>query len=378
MTVNPPTPLPSPTARRWRLVLGRYAQSALPCDLGDSTLDRTLGYLYDREYTARGHRLGGSGSLDPSAIKAINWLGTARTLFPHSTLERLQRDAITRYGLDDLLADPATANTLEPSQELAAALLRVKGRLKPATAAGLRVVIQKVIDDIVARLRPRFTASLMGTRVRHRRSPHASARNFDWRRTIAANLSHVDPATGRLLVEDIRFLARQRRANLHWDIIILVDQSGSMADSLLHSAVTAAILAGLPGIGVRLVLFDTSIVDASHLVTDPVEVLMTAQLGGGTNIAQAVAYAETLVAQPSRTVVVLISDFEEGGSVTALLGGVRRLAASGVTLLGLASLADNGEVSYDHAVAKRLTTAGMAIAAMTPDRLAEWLAEVMT
>lgn len=366
------------SARRWRLVLGRYANQQLPADRSDAAMDRTLGYLYDREYAARGlRRAKGGGSLDPSALTAISWLHGARHLFPKSTMERMERDAVTRYGLNDLLADPATADSLEASPALASALMRMKGRLDPRVADGLRVVIAKVVDDIVARLRPRFAASFSGQRQRNQRSPHASSRNFDWRRTIAANLANVDPDTRRMMVEDVVFAARHRRKNLDWQLIILVDQSGSMADSVLHSAVSAAILAGLPGVTVRLVLFDTGLADVSHLAEDPVEVLMTAQLGGGTNIAKAMTYAESLVTQPTRTVVALISDFDEGGSVSSLLASVRRLTSAGVTVLGLASLADEGDPWFDRWTAERLTSVGMDIAAMTPDRFADWLAEVM-
>ncbi len=370
-------------ARRWRLVLGRYADRSLPAAASDADLDSTLGYLYDREYVARGHRhgrdgKGGGGSLDPSALTAVNWLAGAQRLFPQSTLERLERDALTRYGIVELLASPAAVAGVEASPALGAALLRAKGRLDPATADGLRVLIKKVVEEIIERLRPPMTTALTGARQRHRRSPHASSRTFDWRGTIAANLANVDPATGRMRVEQVRFVARQRRRNLAWEVIVLVDQSGSMADSLLHSAVTAAILAGLPGVTVRLVLFDTSVVDLSHLVQDPVEVLMTAQLGGGTDIARAMAYAARLVTQPSRTVVALVSDFEEGGSVSALVATTRALVESGVTVLGLAALSDAGEPWYDRATAARLAACGMQVAAMTPDRFAEWLADVMT
>lgn len=369
----------APNARRWRLVLGRYADDVLPRDAGDAEVDGVLGYLYDREYTERGHRhaKGQGGSLDPSAVTAVSWLGKARLQFPRSTLQRMESDALTRYGLNDLLADPGTAADLGASPELASALLRMKGRLAPAAAEGLRVLVTKVVADIVARLRPKFTTSLLGLRDRTRRSLRPAARDLDWRRTIAANLRHVDPASGRMLVEEVRFAARRRRANLQWHVVVLVDQSGSMADSLLHAAVAAAIMAGLPGISVRLVLFDTSVVDVSHLASDPVEVLLTAQLGGGTDIAKALAYAETLVTQPTRTVVAVISDFDEGGSVATLLATARRLTASGVRLLGLASLADDGEVWFNHHVAQGLVAAGAHVAAMTPDRFAEWLAEVM-
>ena len=233
-----------------------------------------------------------------------------------------------------------------------------------------------VVADAVERLRRPLTTALTGSRRRDRRSLRASARDFDWRGTIAANLGNADPATGRLLVQDVRFMARQRRQNLQWDIIILVDQSASMSSALLHSAVMASILAALPGLSVRLILFDTSVVDVSHLAGDPVEVLMTCQLGGGTDIARAVAYASGLVRRPTRTVVALVSDFEEGGSVSSLVNEVAALAGSGVRLLGLAALNDDDEPWYDRVVAERLAGAGMRVAAMTPDRFADWLAEV--
>ena len=332
--------------RRWRMVLGRYAQSALPRHPEDADLDGTLGYLYDREYTERGHRL-----------------------------ERLERDALTRYGLSDLLADPDAVDSIRTSPELGAALLRIKGTISPALADGLRTLIARIVADVLERLRRPMTTALTGARQRHRRSPHASARNFDWRRTIAANLGHADPRTGRLLVEEVRFMSRQRRHNVAWDIIIVVDQSASMSSSLLHSAVMASILAALPGMSVRLILFDTSVVDVSHLVHDPVEILMTSQLGGGTDIANAVGYAAAQVTQPTRTVLALVSDFEEGGSVSSLVTRVRGLADSGVTMLGLASLTDDGAPWFDRTVADKLAAVGMRIAAMTPDRFADWLAE---
>lgn len=372
--------------RRWRMVLGRYAQSALPRHPEDADLDGTLGYLYDREYTERGHRLSDSGAanrdgagrgggLEASALRAVDWLDGARRLFPASTIERLERDALTRYGLSDLLADPDAVDSIRTSPELGAALLRIKGTISPALADGLRTLIARIVADVLERLRRPMTTALTGARQRHRRSPHASARNFDWRRTIAANLGHADPRTGRLLVEEVRFMSRQRRHNVAWDIIIVVDQSASMSSSLLHSAVMASILAALPGMSVRLILFDTSVVDVSHLVHDPVEILMTSQLGGGTDIANAVGYAAAQVTQPTRTVLALVSDFEEGGSVSSLVTRVRGLADSGVTMLGLASLTDDGAPCFDRTVADKLAAVGMRIAAMTPDRFADWLAE---
>ena len=350
-------------ARRWRMVLGRYAEPALPRSWQDAELDEALGYVYDREYTGRGHRLGSGGASGdqsrggpaPSVLRAVDWLDGARRLFPVSTLERLESDALTRYGLTELLEEPAAVDSIDTSAELGAALLRIKGTISPQLTEGLRALIARIVADIMEQLHRPMTTALSGPRRRASTSPHASARDFDWRRTITANLGNVDPETGR---------------------IILVDQSASMASSLLHSAVMASILAGLPGLSVRLAVFDTTVVDLSNMVHDPVEVLMTSQLGGGTDIANAVGYAAEAVTSPSRTIVTVISDFEEGGSVSTLVKRVRDLVAQGVTVLGLASLSDEGRVWYDRDVAERLAEVGMRIAAMTPDRFATWLAEV--
>ena len=370
----------SEVARRWRLILGRYAEGGLAGQLsgGDAELDQVLGYLYDREYTERGHRhqRGAGGSLDPSSLTAINWLERTRKLFPRSTFERLQTQAVSRYGLTELLADQATAAAMTPSPQLGAALLRVRGKLDAKLEAGLRVVIARVVEEIVARLKTSFTAALVGRRNRQRRSFQPLAQNFDWRGTIRANLAHYDRDNKRLLIDQARFSSRVKR-RLPWEVVLCVDQSGSMADSVLYSAICASILAGLPGVDVRLVLFDTSVVDMTTQVHDPVTVLMTAQLGGGTNIAGALHYCEQQIRTPKRTVLALISDFEEGGSVQDLLATVTRLRGAGVTLIGLAALDEQATPVYDPHVGGRLAERGMAVAALTPEHFAEWLAGVM-
>ncbi|MDR1711048.1 MAG: VWA domain-containing protein [Propionibacteriaceae bacterium] len=368
-------------ARRWRLILGRYADPSLSASnsfgAGDSDLDRVLGFLYDREYTGRGHRLRSQpGGSEGSALRAVNWLERTRKLFPKSTFERLQTQAVERYGMTELLADPKAADAMQPSPQLGAALINLRGKMNKDLEAGLRTVIRKVVEDIVARVKASFTATLIGRRDRFRRSVQPQSQNFDWRGTIRANLAHYDTESKRLLIDEARFNSRMKR-HLPWDVVLLVDQSGSMAASVLYSAVCASIMAGLPGITVRLLLFDTSVVDLTHMADDPVEVLMTAQLGGGTDIAAAMGFAETLVTTPRRTVLVLISDFEEGGSIPALLASVSRLRGAGVTLLGLAALDEEANPVYDQRVGGMLADRGMSIAALTPDMLAEWLAEVM-
>ena len=369
------------TARRWRLILGRYADQSIGRDQfgpGDDDLEQALSYLYDRDYAERGHKLrpGGGGGSDPSQLTAITWLERTRKLFPKSTFERLQSQAIENYGLTEILADQKVASSIEPTPQLGAALLRVRGRLDKKLEAGLRGVISQVVDEIVRRVRPKFTAALSGRRNRQRRSFVANSRNFDWRRTINANLAHYDLDSQRLMINRPHFNSRMRR-QLTWDVILCVDQSGSMASSVMYAAVCASILAGLPGVTVRLVVFDTSVVDLTHMAHDPIGVLMTVQLGGGTDIARAIGFCETLVRTPARTVLVLISDFEEGGPVSALLAAVSRLREAGVKLLGLAALDEEATPVYDRRVGGLLADRGMTIAALTPDHFAEWLAEVM-
>ena len=216
----------------------------------------------------------------------------------------------------------------------------------------------------------------MGRRNRFRRTQMKSAQNFDWRATIAANLKHYDLASRRLLMARPVFNARVKRS-LPWDVILCVDQSASMMDSVIYAAVVAGILSGLPAVNVRLVVFDTGVVDLTHLAADPVEVLLTVQLGGGTNIGRAVQYCEQLVSNPQRTVLALISDFEEGAPPGPLLAALRRMAESRVTLLGLAALDARAQPVYDHGMAQRLADQGMHVAALTPQHFAEWLAGVM-
>ncbi|MBY0243352.1 MAG: VWA domain-containing protein [Burkholderiaceae bacterium] len=368
--------------RRWRLVLGRYAAPSLDhatMTERDRLLDQSLDYLYSREYEGRGMLrgpAGSGGSLDSSVITAIDWLQRTRKLFPQEVFERIQHHAVDRYHMADLLQDPAVLRSLEPNQALARTLLGLRGRLSAEVKDAVQDIIRKVVDDINRRLRPQFVTALVGRRNRFRRSQIPSAQNFDPRATIAANLRHFDTASKRLVIERPIFNARVKRT-LPWDVILCVDQSGSMLDSVMYSAVVAGILSSLPTVNVRLVVFDTSVVDLSHMAADPVQVLLTVQLGGGTDIGRALQYCETLVRTPHRTVVALISDFEEGALPGPLLASVQRLSEARVKTLGLAALDERAQPVYDRAMAQKLAGRGMEIAALTPSHFAEWLAEVM-
>ena len=369
----------APTPERWRLILGRYADRSLGAPGGRAAeIDRALDYLYAREYDGRGvHRDRGPGSLDPTQMSALKWLGRARKLFPEGVFETLQGHALDRYGLTDLLKDDKTLEGLEPNQDLLKILLSFDGRADPAVKAKLREVARRIIEEVVARLKPQVMRAFSGQRNRFRRSNIPSAANFDWRGTIRENLKRYDPETGRIVAERLRFMSREKR-RLPWQVILCVDQSGSMTDSLIHSAVMAAILSGLPGVRVKMVLFDTSVLDVSDRLTDPLETLLSVQLGGGTDIGKALGYCETLVENPDRTVLALISDFGEGAAPRRMLAAIARLHEARVRMLGLIALDDSGTPAYDAEIAGKAASLGMEVAAMSPDRFADWLAEAMS
>ncbi|WP_148614286.1 VWA domain-containing protein [Nocardioides rubriscoriae] len=374
---------------RWRLVLGRYSDQRLPppSSVEGARREQALDYLYGREYAGRGSRPDGQGqqgagqpplgpgSLDPSAPTIVDWLGEVRELFPVETVEIVEKHALDRYGLTELVSDPEVLARLEPSQELLATLLSLKGQLDPRVLGEVRRVVRRVVDDLRRRLETEVRRSLAGRLHQHRHSPIPVTTAFDPRGTIRANLKHFDVERQQIVVASPKFFERNTR-RIPWEVVLVVDQSGSMVGSVIHSAVMAGILAGLPSYRLKLVVFDTSVVDLTELAGDPVELLMTVQLGGGTDIAQAVRYAEQVIEHPHRAVVVLVTDFCEGGSPAALVSAVRRLVEGRVTTIGLAALDGTAHPHYDKQMAGALADAGMEIAALTPGQLAEWLARV--
>jgi len=363
---------------RWRLVLGKYAEQRLGGAVAGQyeRMDRALEYLYGREYQGRGLRKDGQpGTLDPSQLTLVTWLGEVRDLFPNDTVEVIEKHALDRYGLTELVTDPQTLERLEPNQQLLRTLLTLRPHMKGDVLHLARRIVKQVIDEIRRKIETEVRQALAGRLNRFRHSPMAIAQNFDALGTVRRNLKHYDTERRRLVVERLRFFERNTR-RLPWDVILCVDQSGSMADSVIHSAVMAAILAGLPAFRVKLVVFDTSVVDLSEHASDPVETLMKVQLGGGTDIGQAIRYCTQLVDNPHRTVLVLVSDFAEGAAPSELIRAVRKLAEARVRLLGLAALDDQAHPAYDRGMADQLAASGMEIAALTPQRLAHWLVKV--
>lgn len=368
---------------RWRLVLGKYAERRMSAgghglQGAQRRMDQALDYLYGREYQGRGLRGDlGPGSLDASQLTLVTWLSEVRELFPQETVEVIEKHALDRYGLTELVTDPRTLERLEPNQQLLRTLLTLRGHLHGEVLNMARRIIRQIVEEIRRRLESEVRQALSGRLNRFKHSPMAVAQNFDALGTLRKNLKHFDRERQQLVIEQLRFFERNSR-RLPWDIILCVDQSGSMADSVIHSAVMAGILAALPAFRVKIVVFDTNVVDLSEYADDPVETLMRVQLGGGTDIAQAVRYCGQLVENPHRTVLVLVTDFCEGAPPGELVRAVKQLAEARVKLLGLASLDSQAHPVYDRQMAERLAACSMEIAALTPQKLAHWLVKVIS
>jgi hypothetical protein len=364
---------------RWRLVLGNEADEVCGgLDGADADRDAALEYLYGREGKDRNRRSTGSpgkGSLDPSNLTVPDWINAVHTLFPQRTIERIEKDALERYEVKELVTNVDLLKRAEPSMTLLKAVLHTKHLMNQEVLAVARELVRRVVDELMQKIARPVQSVFLGAVDRRKRSTLRIAKNFDASATIRRNLQHYDPASAKLYIRTPFFFSRIRRHSDKWQVIILVDESGSMADSVIHSAVTAAIFFGIKMLRTHLVLFDTSIVDVSADCADPVETIMKVQLGGGTDIGQAVRYAEGLIDHPRRAIVVLISDFYEGAPVAHLFAACKRLIEQGSLLLGLAALDADAKPNYDHSTAAHLASLGAHVGAMTPGELAQWVAE---
>jgi Mg-chelatase subunit ChlD len=400
MTDAPQQPPPADATgdlARWRLILGRFAEPSLGAAGGagskQSRMDRVLDYLYGREYRGRGvrgsHGKGqGQGGHDgdvesreggdaESVLAVPEWIQQVRELFPADTAEIIQKHALDRYGMTELVTDAEVLKKLEPNYELLKAILSFKGMMKGEVLETARKIVRHVIEELRRKLAKEVRQALWGRLNKQRRSRLKVLRNLDWRRTIRANLKNYDKERKQIVLGSLHFFSRVDH-HMPWHIIMAVDCSGSMMDSVIYSAVMAGIFKGLPTLRVSLTAFDTAVVDLSDQVDDPTELLMSVQLGGGTNINGALQYCESLVRTPTRTIVVLVTDFFEGGSPQGMIGTIKRLCEAGVRVIGLAALDAVAQPVYDKNIAERCVAAGADVAALTPQRLAEWLGRILS
>jgi Mg-chelatase subunit ChlD len=364
----------SERALRWRLILGRHADDELP--LGEhggahpesGSLDAALEFVYDRAHAARAHRQSSDERSRGFTVPA--WLAQVRTLFPPAAARVVEADALVRYGVRELVTDPRVLQQAEPSAALVEAILQFKHQMTPEVREAARAVVSTVVAELGSKLATRAEPALYGRARDPLLAPRRTARNVDWHRTIRANLGRWDVEKRRLSVDRVRYRHRQS-ARGAWRVIVAVDQSGSMLDSVIHTAVLAAILTSVPALDVRLVTWDDRVFDLSAMASDPLEVLWSLQLGGGTRLLPALGYCASLVTEPARTILVVVSDFFLSGDQQGALEAAGDLVESGVKCIGLLALDARSQPVHDERFARALAHRGWWVASLTPEKLAE-------
>ena len=352
--------------RRWRLVLGAGPADGTGYTLAgaDLGMDRALDALYDS------NRKAGLGGSNPSVPR---WLGDIRGYFPSSVVQVLQRDAFERLDLKQLLLQPEMLEAIQPDIHLVSQLISMRGLLGGTVKETARLVVRRVVEELLRKLEAPLRQAVGGAINRASRTRRPRHAEIDWNATIRANLRHYQAELGTVIPEARIGHGRQRRPNLR-DVVLCIDQSGSMANSVVYSSICGAVLASLPAVRTRLVVFDTAVVDLTDQLADPVDVLFSVQLGGGTDINRAVGYCEGLIERPEDTILVLVSDLYEGGVAAGLLARAHRLVTAGVQFIALLALSDEGAPSYDRQLAGQLAGLGVPSFACTPDLFPDLMA----
>jgi len=363
---------------RWRLALGKPAEEELGQLLSeeDRTRDRVLEALYGgqggqlKPRRSGASRKGGRGGSDPTVAR---WLGDIRRLFPRSVVQVMQRDAFERLGLKEMLLEPETLQALTPDVHLVATLLQLKDVMPDEAKDTARTIVDALVRELLERWEQPMRDAVGGSLNRARRSLRPRHSEIDWPRTILKNLGHYLPEQKTIVPE--RLVGYGRRRSQLDDVILCLDQSGSMASSVVYASIFGAVLASMPSLATKLVAFDTSVVDLTEaLEGDPVDLLFGVQLGGGTDIARALRYTQQLVTRPERTTLVLVTDLFEGGRRDHMLRRLAELVDAGVTVITLLALDDEGAPSFDHDNAAALSGLSIPCFACTPDRFPSLMA----
>lgn len=365
---------------RWRLILGSFSDRSLSFtgthmqQLMD--MEQLLDYLYGRgqgdDVRQDESKQGGQGS---SVLTAAEWITKVRKLFPKQTAEVLEKHALDEFKMTELITDKEVLEKMKPDMDLLKAVLQLKHLMKGEVLEAAKVLARKIAEELRKKLENDIRRSILGRIDRNSSSPIHTARNLDIKKTIRRNLKNYDKESGQLILKDIYFSDRVKRYNSK-TVIIAIDESGSMLGSVIYSAVMAQIISNLPFAQVKLVIFDTSVVDLSDEAEDPAQVLMSIQLGGGTNIGAALSYCEQLISTPSETVVICVTDLYEGFPVNRLLNTSKNIIESGAKLDFLTALDENADPSYDKVLGQKLADMGAFVGALTPDQLGEHIGKM--
>ncbi len=326
-------------------------------------MDAVLQALYQSDRSA------GLGSSSPNVNR---WLGDIRSYFPKSVVQVMQRDALTRLGLNQMLTEPELLESVEADVHLVATLLSLSRVIPNKTKETARQVVRKVVQELERKLANPLVQAVRGSLNRATRTNRPRPNEIDWDRTIRKNLKNYLPDRKTIIAERIVGWGR-KRSSLR-EIVLCVDQSGSMATSVVYSGIFGAVLATIRAVSTRMIVFDTAVVDLTDELKDPVDLLFGTQLGGGTDINRALAYCQTLITRPSKTIFVLITDLFEGGNAEEMFRRIAGLVSSGVQVICLLALNDEGAPCFDHQNAARLASLGVPAFACSPDKFPDLMA----
>ena len=363
--------------RRWRLMLGARDCDGTGCSLSgtDASMDACLNALYDAELEEERKGKSRQAGLGASAPNVARWLGDIRSYFPVSVVKVMQKDALERLNIQRMLFEPELLETVEADVHLVATLMSLTSAMPNKTKETARIVVRKVVEDLMKKLANQTRQAVMGSLNKAQKNKRPRHNEIDWNRTIRANLKHYQ-ADFKTIIPEQRIGYGRKRSSLR-DIVLCVDQSGSMATSVVYASVFAAVLASIPAVRTSLVVFDTAVVDLTDKLQDPVEVLFGTQLGGGTDIHRALTYCQSLIRRPSDTIFVLISDLYEGGNNNEMLKCMAQIALSGATTVALLALNDDGAPTYDHSNAAAFASLGVPSFACTPDLFPDLMATAL-
>jgi hypothetical protein len=355
--------------KRWRLILGGNEADGTGITLTpeEQRIDQSLEAVYDSD------RRGGLGS---SAPKVSRWLGDIREFFPQTVVQVIQRDAIKRLNITSLLTEKEMLETVVPDVHLVATLMSLSRVIPEKNKEMARQVVRKVVDELLRKLSAPTQQAVTGALNRSARRRNPRYNEIDWKTTITKNLKNYQPEYKTIIPEVRIGYGRKRKAMK--DIILCLDQSGSMGTSVIYSGIFGSVLASIPAVNTRMVVFDTAVVDLTDDLQDPVDLLFGVQLGGGTDIARALTYCQGVITRPQDTVLVLVTDLYEGGDPREMRKKFVSLVNSGVQLIVLPALNDDGAPSYDKNHAEFLANIGVPTFACTPDRFPDLMAAALS
>lgn len=371
--------------KKWRLILGAEIEKSnvvmntdgFGLSEEEKIMDDALAAIYDETSGviagsgSKGSKSGKQGGIGKSAPNLAKWLTDIRNFFPEDVVSVIQSDAINKKGLKQLLLEPETLKTVKPDISMVSTLMALNRQIPEKAKESARELIKAVIDEIMKKMEQDIRRAVTGALNKKNHSPLPSLSGMDWKRTINKNLKHYDSGKKRIIPEKFYFYERTRKTK-DWTVILDMDQSGSMADSIIYASVMGAIFAGIPSINTHVVAFDTEVVDLTEMCrNDPVDVLFGVQLGGGTDINKSVGYCSQFIENPKKSIFILISDLYEGGVEAGLLRKLTEMHEAGVKVIVLLALSDRGTPAYDEVLGKKISSIGIPCFACTPDRLPE-------